>query len=103
MPELVKFIRSDQFSFIRRGIPAISLVAGYQPRNLSVNLDEMRQEYLSKHYHQPSDDLSLPIDYATAADLARINARIALSIANAAAAPRWSNGDFFAEKFSVDR
>jgi hypothetical protein len=45
----------------------------------------------------------LPIDYATAADLARINVRIALAVANAAVAPRWAKSDFFAEKFTADR
>jgi Zn-dependent M28 family amino/carboxypeptidase len=98
-PELVKFIRSDQFSFIRRGIPALSLTGGYQPRDLSVDLAELREQFLSEHYHQPSDDLTLPMDYPTAADLARIDARIALAIANATNAPRWNNNDFFGEKF----
>jgi hypothetical protein len=98
-PELVKFIRSDQFSFIRRGIPAIILTGGYQPRDLSVDLTELREQFLSAHYHQPSDDLALPIDYPTAADLARINVRIALAVANAANPPRWNNDDFFGEKF----
>lgn len=102
-PEQVKFIRSDQFSFIRRGIPAIVLTTGYQPRDASVDLDDIRRQFLAAHYHQPSDDLSLPIDYPTAADLARINVRIALGVANAANAPRWSSGDFFAEKFPADR
>ncbi|HEY0684069.1 MAG TPA: M28 family metallopeptidase [Steroidobacter sp.] len=102
-PEQVRFIRSDQFSFIRRGIPALVLGAGYQPRNPSVDLDELRRQFLSTHYHQPSDDLTLPIDYRTAADLVRINLRIVLGAANAASAPRWANGDFFAEKFSADR
>jgi hypothetical protein len=98
-PELVKFIRSDQFSFIRRGIPAISLTGGYQPRDPSVDLADLREQFLSAHYHQPSDDLALPMDFPGAADLARINARVALAVANAANAPRWNNGDFFGEKF----
>lgn len=102
-PEQVKFIRSDQFSFIRRGIPALVLGSGYQPRNPSDDLDEMRRVFLSTHYHQPSDDLTLPIDYPTAADLARINLRIVLNAANAQSAPRWTNGDFFAEKFPARR
>lgn len=102
-PEQVKFIRSDQFSFIQRGIPAIVLAGGYQPRSPSVDLEEIRREFLSEHYHQPSDDLTLPIDYPTAADLARVNLRVVLAVANAPGAPRWSNGDFFAEKFSADR
>jgi hypothetical protein len=98
-PELVKFIRSDQFSFIRRGIPAISLTGGYQPRDPSVDLAELREQFLSAHYHQPSDDLTLPMAYPTAADLARINVRIALAVANADRLPRWNNDDFFGEKF----
>lgn len=102
-PEQVRFIRSDQFSFIRRGIPSLKLDTGYQPRNPSVDLDELRRQYLSAHYHQPSDDLTLPIDYPTTADLTRVNLRIVLGVANASAAPRWSNGDFFAEKFPPQR
>jgi hypothetical protein len=41
----------------------------------------------------------VPIDYASAADLARVNLRIALEAANGAR-PRWRRGDFFGEKFS---
>src|SRR4029453_13188553 len=92
-PEQLKFIRSDQFSFIQRGIPAIALNGGYEARNPSTDLAEMRQQFLGTHYHQPSDDLTLPMDYPTAADLARINLRIALNVANAPSLPRWNNGD----------
>jgi hypothetical protein len=76
---------------------------GYQPKSPSVDLDELRRQFLAAHYHQPSDDLTLPIDYPTAADLARINLRIVMAAANATTAPRWVNGDFFAEKFPADR
>jgi len=102
-PELVKFIRSDQFSFIRRGIPALSITGGYQPRDPSIDLAELREQFLSAHYHQPSDDLTLPMDYPTAADLARINVRIALAVANAPGAPRWNKDDFFGEKFQSSK
>jgi hypothetical protein len=102
-PEQVSFIRSDQFSFIRQGIPAILLKSGYEPRDRNLDLEALRRQYRDVNYHQPSDDLALPIDYATAADLARANLRIMLDAANAAAAPRWQSGDFFAEKFSRAR
>jgi Zn-dependent M28 family amino/carboxypeptidase len=98
-PEEVSFIRSDQFSFVRQGIPSIIVVGGYQARNKDIDLDALRRQFRESHYHQPSDDLSLPMDHATAADLARINLRIALDAANAPSAPRWNPGDFFAEKF----
>jgi Zn-dependent M28 family amino/carboxypeptidase len=102
-PEEVSFIRSDQFSFIRQGIPSIVLTGGYQPRNKEVDLEALRRQFRETHYHQPSDDLSLPMDHATAADLARINLRIALEVANAPTAPRWNSGDFFGAKFPATR
>jgi hypothetical protein len=98
-PEQVSFIRSDQFSFIRQGIPAIVLSGGQQARDPAVNAAELKRDYRDKHYHQPSDDLSLPMDFNAAAALARVNLRIALEIADAPTRPVWKPGDFFAGKF----
>lgn len=98
-PEQVGFIRSDQFSFIRRGIPAIVLNGGDKARDSEVDLAGLKRDFMQQHYHQPSDDLTLPIHYPSAADLARVNLRIALEVANATGRPRWKTGDFFAEKF----
>ena len=98
-PEQVSFVRSDQFSFIRQGIPSIVLGGGYQSRDRNTDMSQLRRDFLEQHYHQPSDDLSLPIDFGVAADLARINLRIALDAANAAARPAWKSGDFFGRAF----
>jgi Zn-dependent M28 family amino/carboxypeptidase len=100
MPEQVAFVRSDQFSFIRQGIPAIVMLGGYQSRNKRVDVTALRSEFLEKRYHQPGDDTAGPIDYATAADLARINLRMAVEVANAQARPRWKNGDFLGRVFT---
>ena len=102
-PEEVGFIRSDQFSFIRHGIPALVLNSGYNARDPGVDAAALQRQFRETHYHQPSDDLNLPLDYATAADLARIDLRIVLEAANGASAPRWNPGDFFAEKFGGSR
>ncbi len=98
-PEEVRFIRSDQFSFIRQGVPALNLVGGHRSRIDGIDVAALRREFLRNHYHQPSDDLSLPIDYASAADWVRIHARAAIEIANQPARPRWNRSDFFASKF----
>jgi hypothetical protein len=102
-PEEVSFIRSDQFSFIRHGIPALVLKSGYQGREAGVDIGALQQQFRESNYHQPSDDLSLPLDYGTAADLTRVDLRILLDAANAASAPRWNADDFFAEKFGGAR
>ncbi len=99
-PEQVAFVRSDQFSFIRQGIPAIVLSGGYQPRDKQIDVAAMRSEFLEKRYHQPGDDTAGPIDYSTAADLARINLRMAVEVANAPTRPRWKNGDFLGRAFT---
>lgn len=98
-PEQVFFVRGDQFSFIRQGIPSIVLMGGYQSRDRHVDVAQLQHDFREHNYHQPGDDLTLPMDYATAADLARINLRIALNAANATAPPRWKRGDFFEQKF----
>jgi hypothetical protein len=102
-PEEVSFIRSDQFSFIRHGIPALVLKSGYQAREPGVDVAALQKQFRESNYHQPSDDLGLPLDYGTAADLARVDLRIVLEAANAASAPRWNADDFFAEKFGGSR
>ncbi len=98
MPEEVVFVRSDQFSFVRHGIPGLMLHSGSQPRDAAVDLSELRRKFFSSSYHQPSDDPSLPIDYSSAADLTRIQLRI-ITEAATGSRPRWHRGDFFAEKF----
>lgn len=101
-PEQVSFVRSDQFSFIRQGIPSIVIGGGYRARDKQVDAVKLRQEFLQQHYHQPSDDLAGPIDFAGAADLARVNLRVVLDAANAAAKPAWKAGDFFGRAFIVN-
>lgn len=99
-PEQVSFIRSDQFSFVRSGIPSIVLTGGYHARDKQVDVAQMRRDFRQHNYHRPSDDLQLPMDYGAAADLARVNLRIAVDAANATARPRWKPGDFFGRTFT---
>lgn len=98
-PEDVVFVRSDQYAFIRAGIPAVYLTGGM------VSADGKRQpklalrKFLREHYHQPSDEASLPIAYGDASRLARLNARIGRIVGDATQRPSWNKGDFFGEKF----
>jgi Zn-dependent M28 family amino/carboxypeptidase len=97
-PEEVVFVRSDQYAFVRQGVPAIYLLAGVKPRDGSDG-SKMFTDWLSHHYHLPSDDLSQPIHWPGAARLAYVNYRIGLAIGNDPRRPTWKPGDFFGEKF----
>ena len=98
----VIFVRSDQYAFIRQGIPAIYLLGGVKPRDGGDGAALFR-EWIASHYHLPSDDLGGPISWISAARLAHVNQRIGLAIGNDPARPAWKPGDFFGEKFGRRR
>lgn len=100
MPEETIFVRSDQYSFVKRGIPSLYLDAGQRSRDPEIDQKDRVAAFLRDRYHQPSDDLSQPIDYASLAALARVNARIAASIANDRRRPRWHPDSFFRARFA---
>jgi hypothetical protein len=99
IPEESIFVRSDQYAFVRKGIPAVYLDAGIVAKDPAVDGKKLLDEFLEKHYHQPSDDLSQPIHWPTAARLADLNLRIGLMIANDPQRPTWNEGDWLGNKF----
>ena len=99
MPEEVLFIRSDQYSFVRQGIPSVFLFPGFTSTDPEIDGQALFRDHLAKHYHRPSDDLTRPFDWDSALRFARANVRIGQEIADAAARPTWNDGDFFGDKF----
>ncbi len=99
-PEDVVFVRSDQYAFIRAGIPAVYLNGGM------ISADGVREpklaqrKFMREHYHQPSDEATLPIAYGDALRLAKLNARIGQLVGDTAERPTWNAGDFFGETFA---
>lgn len=102
MPQENIFVRSDQYSFVKQGIPAIYLIPAFTTTG-SGDPAAIFGQFLSAHYHQPSDDLSLPIDDSAVAAFTRANYLIASAIANQQQAPAWKPGNFFGEKFKPKR
>ncbi len=99
IPEENVFIRSDQYSFVRRGIPAVFLVPGLKSNDPSADGAKAFGEFFARHYHRPSDDLSLPIDLGSVERFVRANVLIAHAIASDRQAPRWKDGNFFGKTF----
>jgi hypothetical protein len=102
LPEEVVFVRSDQYPFVREGVPAIYLKSGVTLRDGGDGL-AMVKDFRSQRYHLPNDDLSQPLHWPAAAKLAHVNYRIALAIGNDPARPAWKPGNFFGEKFGGGR
>ncbi|MDP5280962.1 M20/M25/M40 family metallo-hydrolase [Sphingomonas sp. DG1-23] len=93
-PEEMFFVRSDHYSFVQAGIPAVSIDTGPGGPGAAA-----QQAFLANHYHKPSDDLALPIDWAAAVKFTRVNYAAARAIADADARPGWMKGDFFGTRF----
>ncbi len=95
MPEEGLFTRSDHYRFVEQGVPSVFLMTGFQNGG-----EKGFKDFLSTHYHKPSDDLNLPIDYVAAAKFAQVNYEIARELADAKDRPMWKAGDFFGGQFA---
>jgi Zn-dependent M28 family amino/carboxypeptidase len=91
-PEHNRFIRSDQYSFIKKGVPALAFKFGWIPGTPE---DKTFKAWYAERYHAPSDDLSQPVDLAAAAQFDSILEKLALRIADADHRPEWKATSFF--------
>ena len=58
-PEQNRFIRSDQYSFIRKGVPALAFKFGYE---FGSPEETIRRNWVRDVYHKPNDDLNQPVN-----------------------------------------
>ena len=91
-PERNAFIRSDQYSFIKKGVPALSMKVGYLKDSPEA---KVAKDWRTKHYHAPSDHASQPLDLRAVADFDKVMAKLALAIADRGERPRWKDDSFF--------
>jgi Zn-dependent M28 family amino/carboxypeptidase len=95
-PEQSLFVRSDQYSFVQRGVPALFLAPGFESHDPELDGGEVWRRWLREVYHSPGDDFGQPLDFEGGALVARLGFLVGLLVAEADAAPRWNEGDFFA-------
>jgi hypothetical protein len=77
----------------------VYLFPAFGSKDPSKNGAAIFNRFLSTHYHQPSDDLSLPIDLGAVATFTQANYLITLAVADDPIAPAWKPGNFFGERF----
>ena len=97
VPEQRLFTRSDHYSFVKKGIPAVFLVTGYSGEG-----DAAWADFWANHYHQRSDQIDLPFNWASAVKFAKVNYLIAREVADADQAPRWYEDSYFGGLFAPD-
>jgi len=90
------FLRSDHYAFAKRGIPALYLNIGVMTSPGSQdNAQDLRKAFFEKHYHQPSDDMDLPINWQAAARFADVHVEMLRALADPDLVATWNANSLF--------
>jgi Zn-dependent M28 family amino/carboxypeptidase len=101
-PEQAFFIRSDQYSFVKQGIPAIAASAGTKSDDAKYNAKEIEAKWEENVYHHPQDDMNQPFLFEEGAKYARFNFLVGYFVAQRTERPSWNRGDFFGDHASKE-
>jgi Zn-dependent M28 family amino/carboxypeptidase len=91
-PQRNRFTRSDQYSFIRQGVPALAMKVGFEPGSAEA---ATAAQWTKERYHQPSDDLQQPFNLGAAVTFTQFVAALSADVANREARPQWKPSSFF--------
>jgi Zn-dependent M28 family amino/carboxypeptidase len=91
-PDQNRFIRSDQYSFVKAGVPAVAFKFGYQKGDPE---ERVFQHWYNSRYHAVTDDSDQPVDLKAAAQFNDILKDLLLRVADADEAPKWRDESLF--------
>jgi Zn-dependent M28 family amino/carboxypeptidase len=87
-----RFIRSDQYSFIRAGIPSIATKVGFDAGTPEA---ELEKKWMAERYHAVSDSADQPVDLSAVGRYEDVIRRLAVRVADRDQAPRWLDSSVF--------
>ena len=98
-PDRNSFIRTDQYSFVQAGVPALAMKFGW-----TMGSPEYKawRAWLAQRYHSTDDDLTQPVDLVAAAQFNDFFADLARAVADDPARPHYLDSSFF-KRFEVGR
>jgi len=96
-PTQARFTRSDQYSFVVNGIPALHIKYGSKTADGKNNMNDLVAPWRAKYYHKPQDDINGIFDFNAGKVYAELNFLIGYLVAQDPARPTWNTGDIFAE------
>ena len=99
-PEENLFIRSDQYAFVRQGIPAIWVQSGRTGVDPSIDPQAELDAWIAERYHQPSDDVAQPMDRAGVRSEFRANLLVTHYIVNEMESIRWDPESFLYRRWA---
>ncbi len=91
-PASNRFIRSDQYSFVKAGIPALAFKFGYQKGDPE---EKVMKNWYATRYHSVTDDINQPVDFEAAAQFNDVMRTLLIQVADADESPAWYGDSFF--------
>ncbi|RZU39598.1 M20/M25/M40 family metallo-hydrolase [Edaphobacter modestus] len=98
-PDRNSFIRTDQYSFVQAGVPALAFKFGWEAGSPEY---KAWRGWLAERYHSTADDLSQPVDLVAAAQFNSFYADLARTVADNPATPHYFETSFF-RRFETKR
>ena len=98
-PDRNSFIRTDQYSFVQAGVPALAFKFGWTAGSPEY---KAWRAWLAERYHSTDDDLTQPVDFAAAAQFNSFLADLAKKVADDAGRPHYLDSSFF-KRFEASR
>jgi len=95
LPEEVRFVRSDNYSFVKAGIPALRMKFGIQGKDANSSLDSAITYMMSNIYHMPSDELGDSFNFEGAKTYVELQFMNSYLINTTDARPTWNEDSFF--------
>ncbi|WP_345225096.1 M28 family peptidase [Hymenobacter koreensis] len=100
-PEQNRFIRSDQYSFVTQGIPALHIKYGNKTADGKNDLAKTVQAWRALTYHKPQDDINGTFDFEAGKKYVQLNFLIGYQVAQNPQRPTWKPGDFFGGRYGA--
>ena len=91
-PDRNSFVRTDQYSFVQAGVPALAMKFGW-----TADSPEYKawRAWLAERYHSTDDDLTQPVDLVAAAQFNSFFADLARAVADNPSRPHYLETSFF--------
>lgn len=99
-PDQHYFVRADQYSFVRQGVPSVFISEGEEAKDPKFDAKKFNDEWIATRYHAPSDDMNQPMDLDASVEFMRVDFLVGYDIAQDPQRPKWKPGDFFGESFA---
>jgi hypothetical protein len=98
-PDQLNFVRADQYSFVRQGVPSVYISEGEEARDPKIDAKKFGEQWVANRYHAPSDDMNQPMDLDASVEFMQIDFLVGYDIAQDPQRPTWKPGDFFGDSF----